>query len=176
MRRIREVIKDMDTPSWVRSVPHNFGLAAAGSLKADEWRTMTTIYLPIALISMWGEGTIHPSSEDASHLRAVLDHTMLLVCAVMLACMRTMTDDRMKRYLKYITLWTSQLRNLHPHIEHRVNQHMAIHIFEFLKLFGPVKSWWCFPFERLIGQLQRLPHNHKFGTCSLSLCIYKCTF
>ena len=37
MNRIREVIRDMATPSWLSSVPHNFGDAAAGTLKADEW-------------------------------------------------------------------------------------------------------------------------------------------
>ncbi|KAI5980970.1 hypothetical protein EDD15DRAFT_2380662 [Pisolithus albus] len=54
MQRIQQVIKDTHTPSWVRSVPHNFGDARAGTLKADEWRTMVTIYLPLALISLWG--------------------------------------------------------------------------------------------------------------------------
>lgn len=39
MVHIREVIKDMVTPSWLESVPHNFGDALAGTLKADEWRT-----------------------------------------------------------------------------------------------------------------------------------------
>ncbi|KAF8576401.1 hypothetical protein K439DRAFT_1622880 [Ramaria rubella] len=32
-----------------------------------------------------------------------------------------------------------------------------------ISLFGLVQSWWCFPFECLIGMLQWLPHNHKFG-------------
>ena len=40
---------------------------------------------------------------------------------------------------------------------------MACHIYDYLKLFGPVQSWWCFPFECLIGHLQRLPLNDKFG-------------
>ena len=40
---------------------------------------------------------------------------------------------------------------------------MVLHIYDFLRLFGPVHSWWCFPFEWLIGQLQWLPTNHRFG-------------
>jgi hypothetical protein len=46
---------------------------------------------------------------------------------------------------------------------------MALHVWDYLQLFGPVRSWWCFPYERLIGQLQRLPSNHIFGTISISL-------
>lgn len=151
------------TPSWLGSVPYNFGDAAAGNLKADEWRTMFTVYLPIALVSLWGEGTSHPSAGVAEKLRDVLDHTMSLVSAVTLACMRTVTRDRTEAYRDYVATWVRDLNRLHPHIGHRTNNHMAFHIYDFLLLFGPVHSWWCFPFERLIGRLQRLPTNHKFG-------------
>ena len=163
MTRIREVIRDMATPSWLSSVPHNFGEAAAGTLKADEWQTMTTVYLPIALISLWGKGTRHASQSAAARLKQVLDHTMDLISAICLACMRTMTESRMNAYRHHLASWVSGLKVHHPDTEHRVNGHMAFHIYDFLRLFGPIRSWWCFPFERLIGQLQRLPHNHKHG-------------
>ncbi|KDR68198.1 hypothetical protein GALMADRAFT_78901 [Galerina marginata CBS 339.88] len=163
MDHIRAVIRDMATPSWLPSVPRNFGLPAAGTLKADEWRTLATVYLPVALISTWGEGSIHSSQSVALSLRQALDHTMALVSAITLACMRTMTEARSNAYLTHMKFWLHNLTVLHPDTKPRVNCHMALHIFDFLRLFGPVRSWWCFPFERLIGQLQRLPHNHKFG-------------
>ena len=37
MRRIQVIIKDTVVPSWINSVPYNYGEAAAGVLKADEW-------------------------------------------------------------------------------------------------------------------------------------------
>jgi hypothetical protein len=40
---------------------------------------------------------------------------------------------------------------------------MSLHIPEFLLLFGPVHSWWTFPFERMIGSIQRMPSNGKIG-------------
>ncbi|KDR78692.1 hypothetical protein GALMADRAFT_64597 [Galerina marginata CBS 339.88] len=163
VHHIQAVIRDMTTPSWLRSVPHNFGYTAAGSLKADEWRTMATVYLPVALVSLWGEGTTHASPRIASSARRALDHTMALVSAISLACMRTMTESRRKSYRRYILSWMEDLTVVHPDAKHSVNGHMAIHIYDFLRFFGPVRSWWCFPFERVIGQLQRLPSNHKFG-------------
>lgn len=87
MRHIRDVIKNTVTPSWLGSVPHNFGDAAAGALKADEWRTLATVYLPIALVSLWGEGTSHSSPELTERLRQIVDHSMLLFSAVCLVCM-----------------------------------------------------------------------------------------
>jgi Transposase family tnp2 len=163
MQRIRDVIEHTATPSWINSVPYNFGDAAAGPLKADEWRTMSTIYLPLALISLWGDGTSHPSTDISVKLRHVLDHTMALVSAVTLACLRTMSQARATAYRNYIIFYIRELQNLHPEATRRTNQHMAMHIYDFLRLFGPVHSWWCFPFERLIGQLQRMTSNHKYG-------------
>ncbi|KIM70953.1 hypothetical protein PILCRDRAFT_17572 [Piloderma croceum F 1598] len=58
--------------------------------------------------------------------------------------------------------YIQELQNLHPMATHHTNQHMVMHIYDFLQLFGPVHSW-CFPFERLIRQLQRMLSNHKFG-------------
>jgi len=175
MARIREVIRDTDTPSWLSSVPRNFGDASAGNLKADEWRTMSTVYLPISLVSLWGEGTSHRSPSVAASLREVLDHTMALVSAVSLACARTMTSNRMLAYQNYITHWVGQLPLIHSNSRKRTNFHMAIHVYDFLRLFGPVRSWWSFPFERLVGQLQRLPHNHKFGIYHFSYDLVSCS-
>lgn len=168
LQRIRDVIKNTDTPSWLGSVPYNFGDSAAGSLKAEEWRTMITVYLPIALIIMWGEGSSHSTPETAAWLRRVLDHTMALVSAITLVCRRSMSQERATAYRNYIATWLQGLRELHPHVSFRPNGHMALHIYDFLLLFGPVHSWWCFPFERLIGILQRQPNNHKFGQFQFS--------
>ena len=167
MRHIREVVKHTVTPSWIYSVPHNFGDSAAGSLKADEWRSMSTIYLPLALVSLWGEGTSHASAEVGEKLRRILDHTMALVCAITIVCTRTVSQARAAAYCAYVATYIQDLQDLHPEATHHTNQHMAMHIYDFLQLFGPVHSWWCFPFERIIGQLQRTKINHRFGRPSL---------
>ena len=52
MQHIHDVIKDTVTPHLINSVPYNYNEAAAGVLKADEWRNMATIFFPLALISM----------------------------------------------------------------------------------------------------------------------------
>jgi hypothetical protein len=163
MCRIKDVIRDTAVPSWLGSVPHNYGDKATGPVKADEWRNLSTIFIPLALIIMWGEGSSHSSPEDAARFREILDHTMLMVSAISLACMRTMTQTRSAAYLKYMAQYIEDLIIIHPQINHRPNHHMSMHLPHFFRLFGPVRSWWCFPFERLIGQIQRLLSNHKLG-------------
>ncbi|KAK0431495.1 hypothetical protein EV421DRAFT_1720503, partial [Armillaria borealis] len=43
------------------------------------------------------------------------------------------------------------------------NIHVLFHIYDFLLLFGPVISWWCFPFEHLIGALQKINTSSRVG-------------
>ena len=160
---IREVIKNTSTPSWLHSVPYNFGASQAGTLSADEWRSMANVYLPLAFVKLWGDAPA-THSQDTDDFQYVLDHSMALFSAVRLACSRTMTYERREAYranmIRYVSGLSSDLYNTS---DPRPNHHMALHIYDFLKLFGPVRGWWCFPFERLIGLLQRLPTSHKFG-------------
>lgn len=159
--RIHSVIRDIVVPSWLGSVPRNFGDKAAGMIKADEWRTLATVYLPIALISLWG--LTSPRNDVALDLRPVLNHTMDLVSAVYLACARTTSKNRATAYQAYIVNYIRKLKAIHPTFNARPNHHASFHIHDYLILFGPVQSWWSFPFERLIGTLQRLPKNHRLG-------------
>ncbi|KAK0215389.1 hypothetical protein IW262DRAFT_1240303, partial [Armillaria fumosa] len=77
IEHIQAVIKDTATPSWVNSVPANYGATSAGTIKADEWHMLSTIYLPIALVMLWGDDDGHSPMEGSRSLD-VLDHTMAL--------------------------------------------------------------------------------------------------
>ncbi|KAH9939692.1 uncharacterized protein BXZ73DRAFT_43468 [Epithele typhae] len=89
---------------------------------------------------------------------------MKLVSAVYLLCKRTTSHSRAEKYRHYVAQWLCGIQKLYPSkYSHRTNNHVAFHIYDFLRLFGPVYLWWCFPFERLIGRLQRIPHNDKIG-------------
>ncbi|KAF8234607.1 hypothetical protein L208DRAFT_1260918, partial [Tricholoma matsutake] len=62
--------------------------------------------------------------------------------------------------------WVDGLHLVHPHTKKQKlwpNVHASLHLYDFLLLFGPVISWWCFPFERLIGTLQKIKTNHYIG-------------
>jgi hypothetical protein len=88
---------------------------------------------------------------------------MHLVSAIHLACSRDMSGVRAKRYETHMKTYIKELIDCHPHATRVCNQHMSLHLPMFLDLFGPIYSWWAFVFERLIGRLQRLPSNNKFG-------------
>jgi hypothetical protein len=146
-------------------VPSNYGNKAAGTIKADEWRILSTVYLPIALVTLWGDENGSPPRKDSFYL-GILDHTMALFQAVTLACRHTMNIHRTTMYRNFIKQWVGDLYKHHPHtMSHtrRPNVHASFHLYDFILLFGPVSSWWCFPFERLIGALQKINTNDKIG-------------
>ncbi|KIK53087.1 hypothetical protein GYMLUDRAFT_77589 [Collybiopsis luxurians FD-317 M1] len=84
---IQKVIRETVTPSWLNSVPKDFGEPKAGSVKADEWRTLSTLYLPIALTTLWGDNNgLAPADDesDSGHLFKALEHTMVLFQATVI--------------------------------------------------------------------------------------------
>jgi len=162
---IQHVIRYCTTASWLNSVPKNYGESNAGTIKADEWRTLSTVYLPIALIILWGDDDGCAPPSDSFLLKAI-DHTMALFQATIIACRYTVTSARAEAYQKYYNQWVGNLHTLFPHTREgtaRPNIHAGQHIYDFLLLFGPVISWWCFPFERLIGALQKINTNDFVG-------------
>ncbi len=145
---ISSVVRETETPSWFSSVPYNFGDKEAGTLKADEWRCFATLYLPLALIKAWGEGSTHGSDIETTSFRRALNHTMHLVSAIYLACSRTTSTQRATAYRDCIIAFlrdlpTTYASNRETH--YTPNSHLAVHIYDFLLLFGPVHSWWTFP-------------------------------
>jgi hypothetical protein len=167
MSRIREVIQITSVPSWVPSVPVNFGHPGVGTLKADQWRFLSTIYLPLALISVWnGCESRHSQlndSEGVTGLLRILDHTMHLVQAILLGCSDSMSEDKATSYLNHMKHYLDDLPVVHPGKQARPNHHMALHLPRFFRFYGPARSWWSFPFERMNGHLQRTLTNHKPG-------------
>ncbi|KAJ7675580.1 hypothetical protein DFH06DRAFT_977215 [Mycena polygramma] len=160
---IHKVIADTAVPSWLGSVPRDYGHASAGSIKADEWRILATVYLPIALILLWGDNT---KGKQGAHFSQLLEHTMALFQATTIVCRYAMNPVRAAAYRTFLKTWVDNLHKIHPHTAshpHRPNVHVAFHIYDFLLLFGPIVSWWCFPFERLIGIIQRIKHNDQIG-------------
>jgi hypothetical protein len=81
----KDVIKEMAVPTWLNSVPYNYGDAAIGVMKANEWCNLSITFIPLAWISMWGEGTSHTSLEEEAQLPNSRSHHLPCVCY--LACM-----------------------------------------------------------------------------------------
>ena len=154
LKQVRRDIADAVVPTWVERPPADFGEASHGSLKADQWRTVCTIYLVLTLVRLWGHG------KATDQQRTVLQNFVHLVVAVDAATRRSMSTARAELFDKHMELYVKGLRELYDH-ELVPNHHLALHLKECLLLFGPVHGWWAFPFERFNGLLANLNTNSR---------------
>lgn len=146
LEHIREVVKTTVKPIWLNSVPYNFGDASTGRLKADEWQTLGTIYIPIDLFSLWGE-EYAPNTSTSKRLQKDLDHTMSLVSAVTVACSHSTSHHIASRYHYHIKTYIDQLT-------HRANEHKKFlfmllnvyHLFE-IELCNKNQHIWVFLYQ-----------------------------
>ncbi|KAJ3558229.1 hypothetical protein NM688_g1044 [Phlebia brevispora] len=156
LEKIRHDVESHLRPSWMKSLPQMFGSGSHGKLKADQWRTALEFDLPMSLIEAWAlqEGTVH---------QALVDNTMQLVFALRWALAPQITALHVSKYMDHMKCYLTGLQRLFPWMKLRPNHHYALHLGELLMRFGPMRGWWTFPFERLVGILQRVQTNMKPG-------------
>jgi len=165
---IQSDIRKLIRPSWLTSVPANLGQASHGKLKADQWRALGTIFLPVSLLRLWSNVKSDDNMLSGTNSRSIrclkiLEITLHLVSAVTVATSRTTSSTHAAAYFQHMLAYLEGLKELFPDYKFTANHHFALHLYEFIKFFGPVHSWWTFPFERVIGMLQRISTNYKLG-------------
>lgn len=159
LREIRRDIRNIYVPSWYQSVPSDLGDVSHGKLKADQWRSLACLYILIPLMRIWG---------TASGARAAALHlTFTLVSAIIVATSRATSHRHADVYLSLMTDYVEGLKKHFPEFSLHPNHHFAFHLAEYLMQYGPIHEWWTFPFERIIGMLQRVLTNDKMGTCHM---------
>ncbi|KAI7933547.1 hypothetical protein MJO28_017604 [Puccinia striiformis f. sp. tritici] len=160
LRVINALLPRIHYPTWIKRAIPVLGKAANGKLKADEWRHLFVMQLPLILVKVW-------HGPDRSH-RSLLQNFAHLVSAVNLALKRSMTTERMVLYSHHIKQYLTSSLTLFPHCGLAPNHHMSMHLPECLARFGPVRSWWSFPMERLMGEVLHSSHNNRLGQLEIT--------
>jgi len=156
-----EIQRDRDhliSPTWLANIPQYIGYKSGGKQKADTWRTLMTVLLPISLVRLL-------SSQKDLRSQAIIRNTMNLSQAIIIASKCTTSPQRAAEYEKYMKRYHKTLKALFPNFDSfsKPNFHLALHLSALLLRFGPAHGWWCYGFERLIGLLTRLGTNNKLG-------------
>ncbi|KAI0653713.1 hypothetical protein C8Q70DRAFT_1048312 [Cubamyces menziesii] len=163
--RLREDINATTFPSWMERPPRNFGSPSHGKLKADLWRTVCTVSMVLTLVPLWG------TTRASVRQKVLLDNFVHLVCATDLATRRSTNQARIDKFDEHMREYLRSLRDLPDH-QFVPNHHLSLHLKECLELFGPVHTWWAFPFEHFNGILQRLNTNSKSDEMPLTFMQY----
>lgn len=152
---INNLLPRIHIPSWVKQAIPVLGKASFGKLKADEWRSLFTIQLPLIMIPIW-------SRKD--HVKtSLLKNFCHLVSLINLALRQELTLEMISSYRHHIKNYLQGSIELFQHCQPTPNHHMAIHLADCLENYGPVRSWWSFPYERLMGSIIKSTHNNHQG-------------
>ena len=158
---LRDRINLTQRPRWHAKPPHNLGEASHGKLKADQWRSLIEFDIPVALAYL---AVLHPQPlHDRKRAEKRFHNTMHLALAVGIGTSRSTCKAFQERYVFHMQQYLKGLMIGNKGRKLKPNHHAALHFPSFLYLFGPVRGWWTFPFERVVGWLQNVPSNHKVG-------------
>ena len=162
LKAIQNDIAATIRPRWHAAPPANLGQVSHGKLKADEWRSCFEFDIPVSLLRI--ETQRMASGKRADEYRGKLVHsTFLLATAIRWATSHRTSTKHIESYTKTMKEYLETLKYLRPNQRFRPNHVNALLVGNYLRLYGPVRGWWMFPFERVIGDLQRTSTNYQLG-------------
>jgi hypothetical protein len=113
--------------------------------------------LPLVLVKIWGGDNVERGKMS------LLQNFAHLVSAVDLALRRSTNAERINSYRHHMKEYLASCEILFPDVNLAPNHHLAMHLADCLERFGPVRAWWSFPMERLMGQVLHSCHNNHIG-------------
>ncbi|OCB85355.1 hypothetical protein A7U60_g7664 [Sanghuangporus baumii] len=154
-------LKEFEMPSWVGRLPSNVGYPAAGSLSADEYKSLALVYLPVILPFVWSEWQpVAEKDHEMTHRRWRRGPMTEPEPKI------RMHEDEPANFLKLAAalkiLLGRSIRQLHPE-DVKPNFHWVVHMFDQIQDYGPVYSFWTFTFERLNKVLKSYKTNNHAG-------------
>lgn len=162
-RQLRKGTSQTRRPLWQESLPPDMGSKSQGKWKADQWRTAFEFDLPVALVLLWATDLDDSASWDGDRKLQIVDSTMLLAIALRWATSNRTSQRHAEEYMRNMRAYLATLRKLFPNRNLVMNHHNALYFGEMLPRLGPSRGWWMFPFERVIGLLQKFNTNNKSG-------------
>lgn len=165
-RQLRKGIIQTRRPLWQESPPRDIGSKSQGKWKADQWRTAFEFDLPVALVLLWATDLDESASWDEDRKLQVVESTMLLATSLRWGTSNRTSPHHAELYTKNMRAYLATIRSLFPDRNLVPNHHNALYLGEMLLRFGPARGWWMFPFERVIGLLQKFNTNNKTGEIS----------
>ncbi|KAJ3817514.1 hypothetical protein F5880DRAFT_1492798, partial [Lentinula raphanica] len=161
LSQVHQCFREVLVPSYFKKPPFDACLKSGGTLKAHDWRVIITLYLPLAMLSLWSDKS--PIRADNSvDMQSVLETSMNLTCASILMAKRSVTSEQRQAFLQHYKAHVEGLKQDFPGFSVPTH-HVAFHVYDFIGLFSGVRNFWCFGGERLVGKAEHTPTNHRPG-------------
>ena len=145
LKAVQEIVESLRAPVDVGRLGLKIS-SSFGGFKADQWRSWTVLFSPIALKS------VIPNE----HLRCWL----LFVKACQILCGRVIRRQDIVTAHNYLRTFCLTFCSLYGPESCTPNHHMHLYLKECLLDYGPSSSFWCYSFERYNGILGHYQTNN----------------
>jgi hypothetical protein len=152
LSKIHACILNTIVPTWIARPPPNLGEKSHGKLKADQWLTLFTIFLPLILPELW-------LTSRTSHNAALLDNFHDVVKCTNIVCSYSTSNTSADEYLRHYIWYRRSSKKLFPGVSTRPNHHYAMYNADLMKFWGPLPMISEFPYEQHNGTLQKIKTN-----------------
>ncbi|CAB5180826.1 unnamed protein product [Rhizophagus irregularis] len=146
LKKIQSIIDATPPPSDIGRIPHKIASQFAG-FSADQWKSWCLIYSTLTLRDILPE-------EHRQYWQSFVDCLLLWGQTIITREEIEYGDFAIKDFLaKVKSIWGPEIAT--------PNMHMHLHIKDCMLDYGPLYSFWCFPFERLNGYLASMPNSGR---------------
>lgn len=152
LKFIKKMLTCIRIPTWIKRAIPVLGKASFGRLKANEWRNLFTIQLPLILLVFW--------IDLIPETRSLLHNFAHLTSFINLALKRSTIAESITCYRHHIKSYLKSCLVIFEGVQLAPNHHMAVHLANCLERFGPLRSYWSFPMERLMAQVPKASDNN----------------
>ncbi|MBW0565380.1 hypothetical protein O181_105095 [Austropuccinia psidii MF-1] len=163
--RFREKLAGVVLPGNIQPLPKDLGSPKHGKLKAMQWVSLWKYVIPLIILNLF--------VSDVNNIEKLVNrYNLLQNTAFLVRCTNLITSWPLKKsigrnfektYFKYGKTSQSVFKNVNILPKH----HYALHVRKQMDLWGPMGGVAEFWGERLVGMLQQLKTNDKFGKSSL---------
>ena len=146
MVEIQEIVDSIEVPSNIRRIPAKIASGFA-DFTADQWKNWILVYSLVALKNRLPDEHFSCWTKFVEPCRLV--------------CPPVISSDAIIQAHDLIVEYCQNFENLYGKQACTVNMHLACHVADCIRDFGPIHTFWCFGFERMNGQLGAVPTNHR---------------
>ncbi|KZV62297.1 hypothetical protein PENSPDRAFT_591602 [Peniophora sp. CONT] len=157
MLKFRANMQKTVTPSWLDSVPRDWGTKGQGTISTGAWTVLNQVHFPITLIPEWGR----PNSSPRDKM--LLKTQMMLVKAVAIMGLRKVTRAKTFEYDATMLEHIRGKMDLFKDVALVPYDHLALHYGDIMRDFGPSVAHDGSYYERYIRHLHGFNINMKSG-------------
>ena len=146
LQLVEQRVSAITAPIDIGRLPSKIASGFAG-FKADQWKNWTTVFSIVALKGLIPESYLACWSK--------------FVNACRLLCLRSVNHSTLAIADDLLRSFCIAFQELFGNYACTINMHKHLHLKECVEDFGPVYSFWCYPFERFNGQLGAYHTNNR---------------